>query len=196
MYRCPFGHRASLALQEKNLPFEPVFFERGKRPPELAAVGPYAKSPTLFDGDARVWEAQIVLEYLEDRYPERPLRPADAAGRAAMRMLAARVGEELTSKLGTVFVETCFKPQKDEAKVAETLREFHAALEGWDRMLEGRAFLLGDRLTLADITLFTVFPSMRDLAGVEIPAERPHLRAWFDRLSARPAARWLEPPPR
>src|SRR4051794_21498649 len=105
VYRCPFGHRASFALREKQLPFEPTLFEPGKRPPELEAVGPFAKSPTLFDGEARVWDSQIVLEYLEDRYPERPLQPADATRRAEVRMLASRAGTEFGSKLGTVMVE-------------------------------------------------------------------------------------------
>src|SRR2546423_14427692 len=128
VYRCPFGHRASIALRDKQLPFEPILFERGKRPPELEAVGPYAKSPTLFDGDARVWDAQVVLEYLEDRYPERPLLPRDPALRAEVRMTAVRVGSELGSKLGTVAAETLYKPRKDEAKGAGAARDFLAGL--------------------------------------------------------------------
>jgi glutathione S-transferase len=190
---CPFGHRASMSLQEKRLPFEPIFFQQGKRPPALEAIGPYAKSPTLIDGDNKVWEAQIVLEYLEDRYPERPLLPADPAQRAAIRMLAARVASELGSKLGTVAIETLYKPQKDEAMVATAVREFSAALADWDRYLDGRSFLVGDALSLADITLFTVFPAMRKLAGVEIPAELSHLSAWFARMTKRPTAALLEP---
>jgi glutathione S-transferase len=193
VYRCPFGHRASIALREKQLAFEPVFFELGKRPPELEAAGPYAKSPTLFDGESRVWDGQVVLEYLEDRYPERPLAPLDAAGRAEMRMLATRVGNELGSKLGIVALETLVKPQKDEAKVAHAIREFLDALGAWDRQLEGRPFLVGDSLTLADITLFTIFPGMRSLTGLELPADRRHLRAWFDRMAARPSTPYLEP---
>src|SRR4051812_24532017 len=118
LYKCPYGHRASFALQEKGLVFEPRFFEQGKRPREMEAVSPYAKSPTLFDGDERVWNAQIVLEYLEDRYPERPLLPTTPSGRAQVRMLIARVASELESRLGTVAVETRYKPKKDEAKVA------------------------------------------------------------------------------
>ena len=50
LHRCPFGHRASIVLQEKKLAFEPVFFQLGKRPPELEDVGSHAKSPTLIDG--------------------------------------------------------------------------------------------------------------------------------------------------
>jgi glutathione S-transferase len=182
-----------MALQEKRLPFEPIFFQQGKRPPGLEAVGPYAKSPTLIDGDNKVWDSQIVLEYLEDRYPERPLLPADPAQRATVRMLAARVASELGSKLGTVAVETLYKPQKDEAKVGAATREFLAALEDWDRCVQGRSFLVGDALSLADITLFTVFPAMRNLVGVEIPTELPHLAAWFARMAKRPTAALLEP---
>jgi glutathione S-transferase len=193
LHRCPFGHRASIALREKQLAFEPVFFQRGKRPPELEAVGPHAKSPTLFDGDARVWDAGIVLEYLEDRYPEPRLMPTDAAGRAAVRLLAAEVASDLGAKLGTVAMETLYKPHKDEAKVAEATRDFLAGLAAWDHRLAGRSFLVGDAISLADVTLFTLFPSMRHLGGVEIPPERPALRAWFQRMSARPTTALLEP---
>jgi len=192
LHRCPFGHRASTVLQEKKLAFEPVFFEVGKRPPEMEAVGPYAKSPTLIDGDTKVWDAQIVIEYLEDRYPTPSLLPNDAAQRAEVRMLAARVGRELESRMGAAVMEVLFKPKPDEAKLEEAKRGFVDALEGWDKLLEGRTFLVGDALSLADVTLYTVFPSMHRIVGTEIPVERKNLRAWRDRMAARPTTKLLE----
>jgi len=192
LHRCPFGHRASIALQEKKLAFEPVFFPLGRRPPELEAIGPYAKSPTLIDGDARVWGSQIVIEYLEDRYLRPPLLPADAAERAEVRMLAARVASEIEPQLGATVTEV-FKPHRDEAKVEEAKRRFVDALEAWDRQLEGRAFLVGDALSLADVTLYTVFPAMSGLVGTEIPVERKNLRKWHERMAARPTTMLLSP---
>src|SRR4051794_4312035 len=121
---CPFAHRATIVLQEKKLDFEPVFFARGKRPAELEAASPYAKSPTLFDGDATVWDAQIVIEYLQDRYPEPSLMPSNAAGRAEVRMLASRVSQELGSLAGTIAMEIFYKPQRDQAKIDEAQRGF------------------------------------------------------------------------
>ena len=103
------------------------------------------------------------------------------------------MGNELGSKLGTVAVETLYKPRKDEAKVAQATREFLDALGAWDRQLDGRTFLVGDSLTLADITLFTIFPGMRNLTGLDVPTDRPHLRSWFDRMAARPTTPYLEP---
>jgi glutathione S-transferase len=193
VYGCPFAHRASLALQEKRIAFEPRFFQQGKRPPELEEVGGNAKSPTLFDGDVRVWDSQIVLEYLEDRYPEVPLLPSPAPLRARVRMLAALVAQELGAHLGTAAVETLYKPQRDEAKVADAVRGFIAGMDAWNQRLAGREFLVGDALSLADVTLYTVFPAMERLTGVQIAAEHAHLRAWRDRIASRPSARLLEP---
>ena len=193
LYRCPFAHRATIVLQEKGLAFEPVFFQVGKRPPEQEAVGPYAKSPTLIDGDTKVWDSQIVIEYLEDRYPVPSLMPTDAAQRAEVRMLNARVAQELGSPAGAIAMEMHYKPQRDRAKIDEGTRRFLSALEAWDKRLEGRTFLVGDALSLADVTLYTLFPAIQRDLGNEIPAERKNVRAWLDRMSARPSAKLLDP---
>jgi glutathione S-transferase len=193
VHACPFAHRASLALQEKRIAFEPRFFQQGKRPPELEAIGSNARSPTLVDGDVQVWDSQIVLEYLEDRYPDRPLLPQRADLRANVRMLAALVAQELGSHLGTIALETLYKPQPDEAKVTDARGRFIAGLTAWNQRLAGREFLVGDALSLADVTLYTVFPAMERLAGVQIPAEHADLRAWRDRIASRPSAQLLQP---
>jgi glutathione S-transferase len=185
---CPFAHRATIALREKGLAFEPRLFERGARPPELEAAGSYARSPTLFDGVTVVWDSLIVLDYLEDRYPERPLLPRDAAGRAHARMLVSRVGAEILPKLGAVTAEVVFKPTgtSDPAKVDEAVRGFTDATAAWDAQLAGKDFLLGP-LGVADIVLFTPFAAIQRLVGWQVPAERPHLRAWLARMTERPS---------
>jgi len=194
LYRCPMAHRASIVLREKQLAFEPMFFKLGQRPPELEAVGPYAKSPTLFDGDARVFDSMIVIEYLEDRYPTPALLPADAGARAEVRMLALRVGQELLSPIGSIVPEL-HKPEhsRDQAKVANARVVFLDTLRAWDRRLENRTFLVGDSLSLADAVLYTPLHAARRDLAVEISAELPHLRAWHDRMAARPSTRLLEP---
>jgi glutathione S-transferase len=183
---CPFGHRAAISLREKKLDFELRFFEPGKRPPELEAAGPRAKSPTIFDGDTTVFDSQVVLEYLEDQYPEPRLLPRDAAGRAEARMFIARFNDEIAPKFGTLISEALFKKPRDDAKVAEAKQVFLAALPAWNDHLKDRMFAVGDALSLADITLYTFFPAGQKNAGVEIPAELTDLRAWYERMLARP----------
>ncbi|HVY48086.1 MAG TPA: glutathione S-transferase family protein [Minicystis sp.] len=177
---CPFAHRVAISLREKGLAFEPVFFERGKRPAELEALGPLAKSPTLFDGELKVFDSNTVLEYLEDRYPEPALLPRDAASRAEVRMLEVRLAAELGPSLGTAA-----HGGGDAQKVEEARRSFVAALGPWDARLAGRAFLAGDALTLADLVLYTPLVAMKRLARVEVPAELGALAAFRDRMAAR-----------
>lgn len=185
---CAYAHRASFALGEKSIPFDVAFFEHGKRPAELEALGPRAKSPTLIDGECAVFDSQVVLEYLEDAYPEKKLLPADPALRAKVRMLQARVSDELMPKYGALIVESVLKPVRDEAKVAEARRAFIEALPPWEAHLSGRNFTVCDELTLADITLYTPFASLARLASLEVPQEFPALRAFLARLGARPSA--------
>ncbi len=186
MARCPFAHRAVMALVEKSLAFERVFYTPQTRPKELDAVSKNAKSPTLFDGDDAVYESAVVLEYLEDKYPASPLFPAGPKGRADVRLVIARINDELAPKFGAV-AGAALSPSRDEAKVAEASQVFLDALGPWNERLAGRTYLVGDALSLADITLYTIFPALEHLAGAKIPADLAHLVAWRDRLASRPS---------
>jgi glutathione S-transferase len=188
LHTCPFGHRAAMVIREKNLHAELRFFESGKRPPELEAVGPRAKSPTIFDGETRVYDSAVVLEYLEERYPAPALMPKEASKRAEVRMLIARYNDEIGPKNGALVSEVYFKKPPDEAKIAEAKKAFLDALVPWNEYFKGRTYAVGDALTLADITLYTFFPSAKATANIAVPAELTHLRAWHDRMKARPSA--------
>lgn len=185
---CPFAHRASIALREKNKEFEPVFFQGGRRPPELESMGPHAKSPTLVDAGTGVWDSAIVLEYLEDKLPVPALLPDTAAGRAEVRMRIARINASLGPLHGALVGEA-LKPadKQDGAKLEAAKRNFIGALPAWDDQLAQRQYLVGERLTLADLTLYTLFPSLESLVSLAIPEAHRHLRAWFERLAARPS---------
>lgn len=185
---CPFAHRASIALREKKQDFEPVFFEGGKRPAELESSGPNAKSPTLVDAGIAVWDSAIVLAYVEDKLPAPPLMPADAAGRAEVRMTIARINAAIGPAHGALVGEA-LKPagERNAARLLGAKRGFTSALPEWDEQLASREYLVRGQFTLADITLYTFFPSAEALAGLTIPSEHERLHAWYERISARPS---------
>ena len=191
---CPFAHRAVISLREKGLPFETVFFRAGHRPPELEAVGPRAKSPTLFDGDARVYDSQAVLEYLEERTPEPALLPPTPLGRAEVRMLLARVSDELASKQYAVVGELV-KPEPDQAKLETARKELRGTFEAWNRHFEGRTWAVGDALSLADLALYSLLAGAARPGGIEIGSEHAALRGWFDRMAARATTEIPRPEP-
>ena len=179
-------------MREKHLDFEVVFFDpRKSRPPELEALGSRAKSPTLFDGDTKVHDSLVVVEYLEDRYHEHPLLPHDPAARANVRMFITRVSDELMPKFGAVTMAVL---KRDDAAKATAMHELADALPVWDRALANRMFAVGDTFSLADIVLYTQFPASKAFAGFEPPPELAHLRGWLDRMAARPGAAVLRAP--
>ncbi len=191
---CPFAHRASMVLREKHVELEPVFFEGKARPPELEALGPNAKSPTVKDGDEAVWDSQIVIEYLDERFPSPSLSPKDAFGRATMRMLMTSAEKELGAKQGVLVHELVLKPkdERDPAKVEATKRELLALLPAWNARVEPGPFLLGEQLTLADVTLYSILAAVGRVGDVRIPDELGALVRWYARIDERPSAPMLQ----
>ena len=94
-----FTAKVRIALDEKALAYERVevgwSLARRYEPhhPDVVALNPKRQVPVLVDGDVVVYDSTIVLEYLEDRYPEPPLYPRDAIARARCRQLEAAADE-------------------------------------------------------------------------------------------------------
>src|SRR5262245_57237412 len=85
----PFAWRVHLALEEKGIEYEPVLlsFQGGDlKKPEYLAISPHGKVPAIVDGGTSLYESQVILEYLEERYPAKPLLPPDLAARALVRI--------------------------------------------------------------------------------------------------------------
>lgn len=84
-----YAQKVKIALREKGLPFVaelPETFGTGSSDGALAAANPRAEVPVLIDGAARIFESTVILEYLEERWPEPSLLPRDPAARAAARI--------------------------------------------------------------------------------------------------------------
>jgi len=88
-----YAQKVKIALREKGLPFTaelPESFGTGRADTPFAGANPRQEVPVLLDGEARILDSTIILEYIEERWPEPPLLPRDPAARAF-----ARVTEEV-----------------------------------------------------------------------------------------------------
>jgi RNA polymerase-associated protein len=84
-----YAQKVKIALREKGVPFTselPESFGTGSAEGPFAATNPRTEVPVLRDGDATVWESTVILEYVEERWPEPPLLPAEPAARAFARI--------------------------------------------------------------------------------------------------------------
>src|SRR5205085_7468261 len=131
--------------------------------------------PVIEEDDGRpVPESAVIMEFLEERYPDPALLPPDPADRALVRLLIFR-DHELT--------DPYYALRRGENGAAE---QFDAALAKLDVQLFERDYLGGAEYGLADIALVPWILRARDMLGVELSGY-PSLGAWLARLEQRPA---------
>ena len=192
-----FSRKVEIALREKGLAFEremvPFSQERGYVPkhPDVLAANPKGQVPVLVDGDLRLFDSTVILEYLEDAYPDPPLYPIGAADRARCRMLELMADEVLLPDLRRLMYRSeppAADPERRAAQAADgsagevALRLRWAELE---RRLEGGGGF-APLFSAADIALFMAMLFVQRLHGPCLDGF-PALAAWFARTAPRPA---------
>ena len=196
----PFSRQARLALGEKRLPFVERVERYWERPETLEALNPSGMTPVLIDGrgDERVvvCEVRAVLEHLEERLPEAPLLPIDAAGRGEARRLLEWFDRKFHNEVNSFLLHEKMEKRlfglgaPDLANLRagrEALRTHMQALEG---LLGERDWLAGEALSLGDIAA-AAHLSVIDYMG-EVPwPDFPLTKTWYARFKSRPAFRPL-----
>lgn len=182
-----------LALLEKGLPFEEaiVYSGAGERyRPEYLLQSPLGKVPCLQTEEGFISESRCIIDYLERAYPATPLYPSSAFGVAKLLELTQIIDLylELTARrvLSNFFTR---KPPPDNIanEVRATLAKGAKAVT---KLANFDQFLLGDRLTAADIAATIHFPVVRAVANNVLQydplAEIPGLPAYLERMEQRP----------
>jgi len=172
----PDCHRTRIVLAEKELPSEIVDVEDGEVPQGLLNSNPSAKLPTLEDRNTILFDASVINEYLDERYPHPPLKPGSPAERAQMRLAVLRIEQELYP----LYEEFMAARKKADAKAR--LCDY---LEALDTYLARQNYFVGECYTLADVSMATILWRLSPM-GVDT-AKWSNLEAYMDRLFERPA---------
>jgi glutathione S-transferase/RNA polymerase-associated protein len=187
----PYAQKVKIALREKGQPFEapmPQGIGAGGAAGEFALANPRAEVPALIDGEVRVFDSTIILEYIEDKWPAPPLLPAGPAERARVRMLEEVMDthyEPINWGLGEL---RAFKradgalAEAIEARAAAQTQGYFAWLE---RQLGERDWFNGAAFGWGDIA---VVPYLNGSRGHgHQPAEGSKLADWLKRANERPS---------
>jgi glutathione S-transferase len=188
----PYAQKCKIALREKDVPFEarlPAGIGSGAGlDPAFLAANPRAEVPALVDGDARVFDSTIILDYIEEKWPDPPLLPPGPAERARSRMIEEAMDthyEPINWGLGEVLFF-----QRAKGELAKTISE-RAAVQAasWRRWLErqlgARPWFDGERFGRADLSVLPYLNGSRGF-GME-PEKTSPLGAWLARANERPA---------
>ncbi len=184
------SQRALWGLKELDADFEFIsvnLLQGEHKRPEFLRLNPAGKVPVLVDGDLVIPESAAIVLYLADKYPEKALLPGDPALRAEAYRWVMFAVTELEQPLWRITRHSfIYPPEKRSPADIELAREdFKTMAAILDKHLEGRAFIVGDTLTVADcVTAYLI-----DWAGeCNLIESFPQLRAYLERLYARPKA--------
>ncbi len=189
----PNCQRVKVVLEEKGLAYETVpvdLRKREQKDPEYLAMNPHGKVPVLVDGDTVLYESCIINEYLEEKYPDPPLLPADASARARIRILID-YGVTHTNDSHQAIRTEMMKPEdeRDAGALAAAKARFIQDLQPLEQELEGRHYMAGDFSLLDAAHLPRI---MRHVQwGILPDPSLPLLQAWYERMTARPSVRAL-----
>ena len=172
--RCPYCARVRIVLAEKDIEYETVAIDLSDRPAWLYEKNPLGKVPVLEEDGFILPESEVINEYLEERYPEPPLWPADPAERAHGRLLVFRF-------------DRLSDPYYALRRGDESARtELHEQLNDLDSLLAGRQFLSGREFGLADVAYLPWILRARSSLNVDLEPH-VHLAEWLARVSERPS---------
>lgn len=169
--RCPYCARVRIALAEKGIPYDVVEVDLDDRPAWIWEKNPTGRVPVLEEGDWTLPESAVILEYLEERFPEPPLLPPDPADRARVRLLVHR----FDLNLGDSYYAFRRGEEGAEARLADCLARLDRGLARWP-------YPYG----LADVAYLPWLVRLRELLGVDL-APYPALAERVEQASARPA---------
>jgi len=182
--------RALWGLKELDTDFEfvPVNLTAGEhRRPDFIRLNPAGKVPVLVDGDLVLTESAAIVMYLADKYRDKGLLPADLKERAQAYRWVMFAVTELEQPLWRITRHTFLYPEARRLPqdIILAREEFAAMATILDRHMEGREFIVGEGMTLADcVTAYLI-----DWANEQhLIDDRPQLRAYLGRMYARPKA--------
>jgi glutathione S-transferase len=172
--RCPYCARVRIVVAEKGIDVDVVEIDLSDRPAWLYEKNATGRVPVLEEDDWPLPESAVIMEFLEERYPEPALLPADPAERAFARLVAFRA-DELT--------DPYYALRRGEDGAPERLA---GALDRLDAALATRPFLGGAEYGLTDITYVPWILRARDMLDVSLDPY-PALTGWLATLEERPA---------
>ena len=187
---CPFAQRSHMALIEKGLDFTVREVDLSDKPAWFEEVSPYSKVPVVRIGREVVWESAIVNEFIDEKFPQAPLMPADPWMRAQARIWIDYCNTRWVEDFYALLSAT--EPERQDElrkKVTEDLR--YMERDGMAALSDG-PYWLGSEVSLVDLAFWPFFERFAMLShyrGVAVPGDCRRIAAWRDLMAVRRSVR-------
>ncbi|MBE0589329.1 MAG: glutathione S-transferase [Hydrogenophaga sp.] len=181
-----YYNKVKLALLEKGVPFEEELAWVGQTD---KAASPLGKVPYLKTDEGTLCESTVMLEYIEAKYPQQPLLPADPFAAAKVRELLRYLELHLELVARNLYPEAFFGGKISDAAKEKTGQQLEKNIAAFAKLAKFSPFIAGDSFTLADVAAAVHLPlvsgATRIIYGRDYLADLP-VRDYLKRLGERP----------
>ncbi|RUO23508.1 stringent starvation protein A [Aliidiomarina iranensis] len=178
-----FSHQTRIVLAEKGVTVEIAYVEQDNQPEDLLQLNPYADNvPTLVDRELVLYKAQIIMEYLDERFPHPPLMPVYPVARGTSRLMMYRIERDWYALADTILTGS-----KKEAEAAR--QELKESLLALAPVFSEMPYFMSEEFTLVDCYLAPLLWRLPvygiELAGTGAKEVKSYMLRVFDRESFR-----------
>ncbi len=175
----PYSHRCRFVLFEKGMDFQIIDVDVFGKQEDVAAMNPYNRVPVLVERDLILYKANIITEYIDERFPHPQLMPPDPVMRARARLFLHRFENDLFCHIDAV--------EHGQQKVADKARQIiRDNLAQIAPVFTKQKFMLGDEFSMLDVAIAPLLWRL-ELYGIQMGKDAAPLMKYAERLFSRPA---------
>mgnify|MGYP000400235437 FL=1 len=139
-----YSHRVRIVLAEKGVAVDVVNVDPENKPAELSDHNPYNDLPTLVDRDLVLYESDIMMEYLDERFPHPPLLPVYPVARAQSRLMMYRIRKDWSRLADAILADPESKQSEADRK------ELKESLTAASPIFAEMSFFMSEEFTIVD----------------------------------------------
>ena len=174
-----YSHQTRIVLAEKGVAVDHILLKPSETPEVLAELNPYNTVPTLVDRELVLYKANIIMEYLDERFPHPPLLPIYPVARARARLMMHRIDKEWASSVAVILAD----PKSEEAVVARN--DLKQSLLAAAKIFTDSTYFLSDDFSLIDACVAPILWRLPVL-GIQLPpAKGKAIREYMDKIFNR-----------
>jgi RNA polymerase-associated protein len=168
------SHRVRLVLAEKGINYEVIYVDPANPPEDLLELNPYGMVPTLVDRELVLYDSQVIMEFLDERFPHPPLMPVDPVSRGRSRMTLRRIQKDWDTLVELI-------ENGSDTEVENAKKEMTESLTVVSPIFEQKLFFMNDEFSLMDCAVAPILWRL-PLYGVELAPEAKLMAEYAERM--------------
>ncbi|MBT00163.1 MAG: stringent starvation protein A [Oceanospirillaceae bacterium] len=175
-----YSHRVRIVLAEKGVAVDVVDCKESELPEDVAALNPYNSLPTLLDRELVLYEPNVMMEYLDERFPHPPLLPVYPVARAESRLFIHRIQRDWCN-----VADDILEGKVKGAALEEARKDLRDGLVAVSPIFNEKPFFMSEEFSLVDCCIAPILWRL-PMMGVELPeAQCKPLVGYMKRLFER-----------